>query len=190
MPVDRHFVDGFLERHAADIRGRVLEVKDDGYTQRFGTTVERVDVVDIDSSNRRATIVTDLTTADGIADENFDCIILTQTLHLIYDVDAAVVNAHRILKSGGVLLVTVPTLSRVLRENDRTVDYWRFTSAACERLFGQVFGRERVEVEAHGNVLTAVAFLMGMAADELQPGQLAHDDPRFENVVCVRAVKA
>jgi hypothetical protein len=45
-------------------------------------------------------------------------------------------------------------------------------------------------VEAHGNVLTAVAFLMGMALEELEPQQLDHLDPRFENLVCVRAVKA
>ena len=189
-PVDRHFVDGFVKLHAQDIRGRVLEVKDDGYTRRFGTMVETADVVDIDSSNPKATIVADLTAADEIADDSFDCIILTQTLQLIYDVEAVVAHAHRILKSGGVLLVTVPTVSRVLRDDDRTVDYWRFTSAACERLFGAVFGAGQVEVEAHGNVLTAVAFLMGMAAEELQPHQLDHDDPRFENVVCVRAVKA
>jgi SAM-dependent methyltransferase len=189
-PVDRHYVDGFLERHAADIRGRVLEVKDDGYARRFGSRVDAVDVIDIDPDNPRATIVADLTAASAIPDGAFDCFLLTQTVHLIYDVQAVVAEAHRVLKPGGVLLVTVPTLSRVLRDGDRPVDYWRFTSAACERLFGDVFGRDQVQVEAHGNVLTAVAFLMGMALEELEPQQLDHRDPRFENLVCVRAVKA
>jgi SAM-dependent methyltransferase len=189
-PVDRHYVDGFLERHAADIRGRVLEVKDDGYARRFGSRVDAVDVIDIDPDNPRATIVADLTAASVIPEGTFDCFLLTQTIHLIYDVQAVVTEAHRVLKPGGVLLVTVPTLSRVLRDGGRPVDYWRFTSAACERLFGDVFGRDQVHVEAHGNVLTAVAFLMGMALEELEPQQLDHRDPRFENLVCVRAVKA
>jgi SAM-dependent methyltransferase len=190
MPVDRHYVDGFIQRHAQDIRGRVLEVKDDGYARRFGSMVDKVDILDIDSSNARATIIADLAAADAIADDSFDCVILTQTLQLIYEVEAAVAHARRILKRGGVLLVTVPTLSRIVHQDGRTADYWRFTSAACERLFGQAFGADHVQVEAHGNVLTAVAFLMGMAAEELQPGQLDERDPRFENVVCVRAVKA
>jgi SAM-dependent methyltransferase len=178
-----------LARHAADIRGSVLEVKDDGYTRRFGSGVEHVDIVDIDPSNDRATIVADLAAADGIPDGSFDCVLLTQTLQLIYDVRSVAAHAHRILRDGGVLLVTVPTLSRIVRDGDRTVDYWRFTSATCERVFGEVFGKEHVRVEAHGNVLTAVAFLMGMAAEELEPDQLEDHDPEFENVVCVRAVK-
>ena len=35
-PVDRYYIERFLERHAADICGRVLEVGDDAYTRRFG----------------------------------------------------------------------------------------------------------------------------------------------------------
>lgn len=188
--MDRYFIEGFLERHAVDIKGRVLEVKDDGYARRYGVRVEAIDVVDIDGSNPKATIVVDLAAADHVRADSFDCFILTQTLQCIYDAESVVAHVHRILRSGGVLLATVPTVSRILREHDRTVDYWRFTSVACERLFGDVFGADRVHVEAHGNVLTAVAFLMGMASEELQPGQLEERDPSFENVVCVRAVKA
>src|SRR6185312_2075371 len=35
-PVDRYYIEGFLARHADDIRGRVLEVGDASYTHRFG----------------------------------------------------------------------------------------------------------------------------------------------------------
>src|SRR5947207_406343 len=41
-PVDRYYIERFLERHRADIRGRVLEVRDSRYTDRFGTSVEAV----------------------------------------------------------------------------------------------------------------------------------------------------
>jgi len=35
-PIDRHYIEGFLARHATDVRGRVLEFGDDAYTRRFG----------------------------------------------------------------------------------------------------------------------------------------------------------
>src|ERR1041384_1893415 len=37
-PVDRYYVEKFLERHAEDIRGRVLEIGDDRYTKKFGAS--------------------------------------------------------------------------------------------------------------------------------------------------------
>src|SRR5215216_119227 len=38
-PVDRWYIERFLQEHRADITGRVLEVKDSGYTDRFGLGV-------------------------------------------------------------------------------------------------------------------------------------------------------
>ena len=184
-PVDRYYIEGFLHSHAADIRGRVLEVKDATYSRRFGARVTASDVLDIDDANLDATIVADLTAADGVAAEQFDCFILTQTLHLIYDVPAAIRHAHRLLRPGGTLLATLPTLSRL-----STPDYWRFTPASCARMFGDVFGAEHVSVTAHGNVLTAVAFLEGMAQEELRAEELDEHDPQFPLIVTVRAVKA
>src|SRR3954468_14363063 len=75
VPIDRHYIESFLTECAGDIRGRVLEVKDDAYTRRFGTAVESIDVRDVDSSNEAATIVADLSKADAIADESFDAIV-------------------------------------------------------------------------------------------------------------------
>ena len=36
IPVDRVHIERFLERHAGDVRGRVLEVRDRGYTLAYG----------------------------------------------------------------------------------------------------------------------------------------------------------
>ena len=62
-----------------------------------------------------ATIVADLADAAHIPADAFDCIILTQTLHLIFDVRAAVATVRRILAPGGVVLATVPGISQVDR---------------------------------------------------------------------------
>jgi len=119
----------------------------------------------------------------------FDCFLLIQTLHLIYDVPSAIQHAHRILKPGGVLLATVPAVGRIPNPGDG-MSYWRFTSASCQRLFAETFGSENVEVSAYGNVLACSAHLMGMAYEELSKAELDFNDPRFPLVVAVRAVRA
>jgi SAM-dependent methyltransferase len=188
-PVDRYYIDRFLAEERDAIRGRVLEVMNADYTERFGAAVERRDVLDIDPTNEAATIVADLSTADSVPSDLFDCFILTQTLQYIYDLKAAVEHAHRILRPGGTLLCTVPAVSRIARLQLES-EYWRVTPAACSRLFGDVFAGGDVAVRGHGNVLTAVAFLMGMAVEELSPRELDRDDPCFPLVVTVRATKA
>ena len=181
-PLDRHYIEGFLAEHRADIRGRVLEVRDSGYTDRFGSAVERRDVLDVDPTNPRATIVADLADPAQLPAEAFDCFILTQTLHLIYDLSAAVRGCHKLLRPGGVLLVTGPVVSRV-----RNVDFWRFTPASLSRLLEATFGQ--VTVRAHGNILAATAFLSGMAKEEVPTRLLDREDPSFPVIVTARAVK-
>jgi hypothetical protein len=46
-----------------------------------------------------------------------------------------------------------------------------------------------VEVQAHGNVLAATAFLQGLAAEELTQAELDYNDPDYEVNIAVRAVK-
>jgi peptidoglycan/xylan/chitin deacetylase (PgdA/CDA1 family)/GT2 family glycosyltransferase len=187
LPLDRHYIEAFLHQHAGDVRGRVLEVKDPGYTRMFGgDRVTGSDVLDVDRGNRQATIVADLAAADAIPAERFDCFILTQTLHVIYEVRAALAHAVRILKPGGVLLCTLPVASRM---NCEGPDYWRFTAAAAWRLFAEILPAENVQVTAYGNLLASTAFLHGLAADELAAGDLDRLDPAFPLLLAVRAVK-
>jgi hypothetical protein len=75
-------------------------------------------------------------------------------------------------------------------EAERWGDYWRFTSQSARRLFAEIFPPDEVQVEAHGNVLAAVAFLHGVAAEELSRRELEAHDPDFEVTVAVRAAKA
>ena len=188
-PIDRYFIEGFLARHADDIRGRVLEIKSDAYTVRFGRNVESRDVLDIDASNPGATIVGDLTDPAVMPTDRFDCVIVTQTLQLIYDVKAAIADVHRMLRAGGVVLVTVPSTSRIAPRDGQETDYWRFTPASCRRLFGDVFGVQNVTVEPLGNVGAGVAFLRGAALEEVPRAILEHNDPDFPVIVAVRAVR-
>lgn len=191
QPIDRYYINKFLGQYAADISGHVVEIGDDRYTRRFGgARVTRSDVIDQDHPDSTPTIIADLTNAGHIASGSFNCIIITQTLQFIYDIHAAVATLHRILKPGGVLLASLPSLSPICRyDMDRWGDYWRFTSASVQRLFGDLFGLENLQVEAHGNVLVGTAFLYGMAAEELTTEELDFKDRDFEALITVRAVK-
>jgi SAM-dependent methyltransferase len=187
-PLDRHYIEAFLAEHAGDIRGRVLEVKDTGYTERFGHGVRAADVLDVDPRNPHATMRADLGRPGSVAADAYDCFVLTQTLQYVFDLEASVRNIHRLLRHGGVALITVPALGPVERE-EFTIDRWRFTAASCRELFDPVFGSEATEVRTYGNVLASIAFLTGLAREELSRRKLDHVDPRFPVVVAVRAVK-
>jgi len=190
LPVDRFYVERFLAGRRRDIRGRVLEIGDDGYTRRFGgDDVTRRDVLHLHADQGGATIVADLAVADDIPSESFDCVILTQTLHLVYDVRAALRTAHRILRADGIVLATFPGISHVSGDEWAARWCWAFTSLSATRLFHEVFPPGAVTVESHGNVLAATAFLHGIAADELAPDELGARDPRYEVLIAVRASK-
>ena len=52
-PIDRHYIEAFLLRNAAFIRGHVLEVGDDTYTWRYGgDTVQISDVLHVSADQR------------------------------------------------------------------------------------------------------------------------------------------
>jgi peptidoglycan/xylan/chitin deacetylase (PgdA/CDA1 family) len=190
IPLDRYYIHRFLERHKSDIRGCVLEVKDPGYTRAFGDDrVTASDVLDVDPTNTRATLVVDLSHAETIADDTYDCFILTQTLGVIYDVAGALRHAVRILKPGGVLLCTLPAAGRISYEEGLDGDYWRFTEASVRRLFAEVLPPGTFEVNGYGNVLACTAFLYGLAPHELSADELDTVDPYFPVVYTVRAVK-
>ena len=187
-PVDRWYIERFLARHRSNITGRVLEVKDSGYTDRFGHAVTERAVLDVDAGNEHATHIADLARGDALPSAAFDCFLLNQTLQLIFDVRGALTHAHRILRPGGVLLLTVPVTSRLCEPP--LTDYWRFTPLAVAGLLEEIFEGGAVTVSGHGNVLAQVAFLEGLAAEDLTAAELAVDDPSLPLVVCARAVRA
>jgi SAM-dependent methyltransferase len=187
-PVDRWYIERFLGAERGAIRGRVLEVRDARYTTAFGTDVASVDVVDIDESNADATIIADISKPSSIEADRFDCFLLVQTLQFVFDTRGVLDEAHRILAPDGVLLCTVPAVSRIsMRYLDD--EYWRFTVAGCRDLVSNAFPGGEVEARSYGNVLVCAAFLYGLAAEDLTEDELLYDDPFFPLVVAVRARK-
>lgn len=189
-PIDRFYVERFLGARAGDIRGRVLEIGAADYTKRFGTNVEQADVLHAREGNPEATIVADLTDAPHVPDDAFDCAIVVQTLQYVYEVRAALATLHRILAPGGVLLATMPGITKISAADDRLWgEFWHYTPRSARRLLLQAFDEGAVEVETFGNVLAASAFLYGLAASDLRPGELDAFDELYPVIVAIRAVK-
>jgi SAM-dependent methyltransferase len=190
-PIDRWYIERFLREHAADVRGRVLEVAESTYTQWYGDgAVTHSDVLYAVPGNPEATLVGDLVGGAGIPEGAFDCFICTQTLQFIADVRAAVAGTRRVLAPGGVLLATLPGISQISRVDDEAWgDWWRFTARGVERLFAEVYGAEHVQIARHGNVASAAAFLYGLAAEDLDAADLEREDPDYHLLLTVRAVR-
>jgi SAM-dependent methyltransferase len=157
--------------------------------QYGGTTVSQSDVLHIDATNPQATFVGDLSDAPHIPDNTFDCLVLTQTLHLIYDFKGALQTCYRILKPGGTLLLTVPGITPIDRGEWKETWYWTFTDRALYRLFAETFSASKVEISSFGNVRVATAYLYGLGLPEIDRLSLDYYDPQFQVINAVKAVK-
>jgi SAM-dependent methyltransferase len=191
-PIDRYYVEKFLENRSTLIQGRVLEIGDSLYSRRFGgTRVEAYEVLHATPDNKAATIVGDLTDDTTLPVNAIDCFICTQTFNFIFDVQKALQGAHYLLKPGGVLLATVAGISQISRyDMDRWGDYWRFTTASVKKLFEPVF-TGGVEIDSFGNVIAACAFLQGVAVEDLPDQALLDEhDPDYQLIISIVARKA
>jgi len=187
-PVDRRYIEGFLSARRGVIHGSVLEVHDNAYTTKFGDDrVSQSTVVDIDATNPRATLIADLQLAGSLPADSYDCIILTQTLHLLRRPGQCIENCFAALRSGGVLLVTAPSVSRV-SPTYPDGDFWRFTPAGIAELLDRHWPSDST-VEAFGNLRTCMAFLMGEVVEDLPDIVFDDHDARFPLTVAVEATK-
>jgi SAM-dependent methyltransferase len=191
LEIDRYYIEKFLSEYSSDVRGHVLEIKHNAYTVKYGgNRVTRSDVLHPVEGNPDATIVADLMNADHLPSTVYDAIIFTQTLQVIYDIRAVISTLYRLLKPGGVLLVTASGMAQLsLDDFDRWGEYWRFTSLSARLLFEEAFLTGNVTVRSYGNVLAAISFLEGLAVEDLKKKELDAVDRSYEVLIAVRAVK-
>lgn len=191
--IDRFYVEAFLARHKEAIYGHVAEVQSAEYTRLFGgERIARSDVIDINIHNPHRTITLDLTDIAAAPENRFDCIICTQTLFLIRDYTIALRSLRKMLRPGGALLATVPGICPVIHGHliaGNGEDWWRFTSRSAKHAFAEVFGETSVEVQSYGNILTTTAFLHGLVQEELTRQELEYNDPAYELLIGISAVK-
>jgi hypothetical protein len=188
LPVDRRYIERFLARMRDRIRGDVLEVRAAEYTRRFGSAGLTSHVIDIDPANAAAAVIGDLCEPGMLAADAYDCVILTQTLQFLAAPDLALINLWGSLRRGGTILITVPCAARIDHESPEA-DYWRFTPAGLRRLIERHCDGAVIEVEAGGNLTTALAALLGLAIEDLREEDLAADDPVFPIIASAAITK-
>lgn len=168
----RFYVEDFLRRHAAQCRGCFLEFGDPYYRHLFNPqAIERYDVFDV-QAGPQVTIVGDIQSCPAIADNTYDVIVCTQVLEHIANPFLAVNELHRMLKPGGIILLTVPS-SYPYHAAPR--DYWRYTRDSLQLLFGERFSD--IVITSYGNRLTVVAAYWFWMRDHLPRRALLTSDP-------------
>lgn len=188
LPIDRHYIEAFLAANSERIAGNVLEIGDATYSQQFGgDRITRQDILHVHAGNPIATIIGDLSDPAVLPSKRFDCIILTQTLHLIFDMPRAIEQIHRALRPGGVALITVPGITPIDRHEWRDSWYWSLTGRALGRLLSGPFAAQNVDLSEFGNLFAATAFLHGAAVEDIDPAKLDRVDPTYPVVVTARA---
>jgi SAM-dependent methyltransferase len=148
-----------------------------------GKAIEKVDVLHVDHSNPKATLVGDITVANDLPKAAFDAIICTYVLHLIFDVHGAIRGLHDLLKPGGTLLLAVPQTSM---DDPYYSEFWRFTTRGLRRSLEQTFRPEDIQIASFGNSLVTAGELRGLVAEEFSPSELAVHDERFATLHCAR----
>jgi SAM-dependent methyltransferase len=188
-PIDRVFIEAFLELNRSIVRGNVLEIRGRDYTKRFGgAAVTRSDVLDVNRDNREANIFDDIRSLSSIPSGTYDCVIVTQVLQYVDDLDGAIRAIHRVLAPGGSVIITAPTLGKLDGQEDKVAGhYWRLTPDSARYLLERRFPADHVDVQAWGNVRLAMGFLSGLCAQDMTTRELSTYDPSFTCGVLIRA---
>ncbi|MCS4436601.1 glycosyltransferase [Aquiflexum gelatinilyticum] len=188
--IDRYYVEKFLAKNSQSIYGKVLEVADNAYTLGFGREkVTFSEILDIESNNPKATLVADLRNAPHIPNDTYDCIILTQMLHFVYEYQDVINTCYRILKPGGILLLTVPGISPIDYDDWEHYWHWSFTKRVIEKILSEIFDKNKIEVSSYGNVFSAASFLFGVGLPEVKKDMLDYNDPHVQVIVSAKAKK-
>jgi ubiquinone/menaquinone biosynthesis C-methylase UbiE len=187
--VDRWYINEFMSANADAMTGRILELQNGEWSSKYrDPATSTVTVLDVNPNNPEVTYLADLNEPDSIQPASFDCVVVPQTLQYLSDLVVSLRTLGRAVCAGGTVLVTMPTISKLDASCGPDADLWRLTPSGLARLIETALPDATHAVSGFGNVLTAVAFLEGLAAEELSAAELAYHDPDFPLLACARIV--
>lgn len=184
-PIDRYYMEKFINTNQEYIFGRVMEVADLQYTQKFEKHVRESLIMHVEGWGKNVVQI-NLETGAGVTayTDSLDCFICTQTIQMIYDMGAAIHNIYRMLKKGGTALVTIAGIAALsLYDYYNWGEYWRVTPKSLRLLMEEVFDKNKIEIFSYGNVKTTIAFLYGLCMEDMKEADFAYDDEQFPMLI-------
>jgi SAM-dependent methyltransferase len=146
-PIDRYYLDRFLDTNRALVAGDVLEVQNSTYTMRFGHSLSRTDTFDI-VRGPSVTFVCDLAESEPIIPSAaYDCVLLPNTLQHLRRLDACLRNALRIVRPGGAILASAAGFLPLTADAG---DYWRMSPDGWRDTLASAWAGADVTVDARG----------------------------------------
>lgn len=184
-PIHNYYCQQFLSNIADEVRGDVLHVGEPHERGRAGATVAEF-------LSRLGAVRPKTMTLEEMRDRNleanlFDCILISDCLEYAPNLDVSLAMVKRLLRPGGVIVAILPGLQNGHRQGGIANLHWHFTTHSAANLFERYFGRGNLQVSGFGNILTAVAALHGLTAEELNSVELEKHDPAYEVSIFVKA---
>lgn len=197
LSIIRYYWADFLEQHRSDFRGRALEIGETATIRYYGgAALTQADAIDLTAHNADVRVVADLARADAVPGEQYDCFLLQFTNNVIFDILAALYQAVRLLKPGGVLLTNFWCTDFYFADGlDMGTGaplymHWFFTPIQVENLLRETeLDENDYQVSIYGNLLARSAFLMSLPARELTAHERDFCDPGQPLLICVRVVR-
>ncbi len=187
-PIDRYYIDKFLQNNISFIRGVIAEIGDDRYIQKYAHDIEGTFILHINGDGKNA-IKVDLSTGEGVEENKFDCLICTQTIQFIYDIEAAVSSIVKMLKPGGVGLITANGIVQIsLHDYWKWGDYWRVTEMTMQRI-AEKSHVMHYEIASYGNVRVAAAEMYGLCVEDLLADSFDLQDEQYPVIVTMKIIK-
>ncbi|MFF3445277.1 class I SAM-dependent methyltransferase [Streptosporangium sp. NPDC002721] len=183
-PIDRHYLNEFLVEIREEVHGEVVEIggKDanrDAYGFAKAISYRGMDL----EPGPGVSLAADAADPDALPAASLDAVIAFNVLEHTPRPWEVVANMLRWLRPGGTAYCMVPSAQRL---HGAPEDYWRPLPAALGHMFGDWTERRVIQ---YGNPLSAIASLMGIAAQELDPDELAVRHPHYPVASCVIARK-
>lgn len=191
-PIDRYYIEKFLSRKT-NLEGdlRVLEVGDINYSKKYFPNATHVTLEYKKGSKGyivERKLLLDLSSELLSIEEEYDVIIVSQTLNFIFNVQQAANNLKKLLRPGGQILITSGFISQLsIYDYDRWGEYWRLTDKALENLFSSA--SVTVTTGQYGNLSAALLFLQCYSAEDLEKFSLLEPNEKCYPVIYTAVIK-
>lgn len=176
-PVDRVLIENFLENASKSLvvngNGIAVEVGSTDYIKKYFPKSQhlRLDFVkdlEIHQSGLNS-LSGDLCHLSPKTENFIDVLLLTQVLSFTENPDAALNVIGKLLKPGGVVILTDPFLTPIsMFDEIRWGEFSRFTERNLRRLLTDQDWVESQEISFLGNSVTSAAIIMGIPAEQVE----------------------